>query len=88
MSHSFKQNLSTNRINSSYFEHRALNCEKVRPRKVNFQFTDNIPCLWLDNSIVMTHFFNALNLYLPAFELFMSRVMLPSVTAYSNRRTS
>lgn len=69
------QDISTVKMNSNYFERRALNCEKVRPRKINFKFNNNIPCLWLDNSIVMTHFFNAINLYVPAFESFMARIM-------------
>lgn len=67
---------------NGYFERRPLDSRKVKPRKINFKFGDDIPKLWLNNSIVMTHFFNGVNLYLPAFESFMVRVIqqkLPSV---------
>jgi hypothetical protein len=56
------------------FEKKPLNPNLCEPRKVNFQF-NNIPKLWLNNSSVLTHFFNAINLFLPAFEAFMVRVM-------------
>ncbi len=58
-----------------HFERRPLNSEKVRARKINFQFADDIPKLWLNNRLVLTHFFNGINLYLPAFESFMVRIM-------------
>lgn len=56
------------------FENKPLNPNSCEPRKVNFQF-NNIPKLWLNNSSVLTNFFNAMNLFLPAFESFMVRVM-------------
>jgi uncharacterized protein len=62
-------------INNKHFECRPLNLEKVRARKINFQFGNDIPRLWLNNRLVLTHFFNGVNLYLPAFESFMVRIM-------------
>lgn len=56
------------------FENKPLNPNLCKPRKVNFKF-NNIPKHWLNNSSVLTHFFNAMNLFLPAFEGFMVRVM-------------
>lgn len=56
------------------FENKPLNPNLCEPRKVNFQF-HNIPKLWLNNSSVLTHYFNAMNIFLPAFEAFMVRVM-------------
>ena len=62
-------------VKSFYFERRAFNLKQIRPRKINFKFDNDIPKLWLGNSIVMTHFFNGLNLYLPAFESSMARII-------------
>lgn len=62
-------------LGNGYFERRPLNSRHVKPRKINFKFGDDIPRLWLNNSIVMTNFFNGVNLYLPALELFMVRIM-------------
>lgn len=62
-------------VNNSHFERRPLNLEKVRARKINFQFADDIPRLWLNDRLILTHFFNGANLYLPAFESFSVRVM-------------
>ncbi len=62
-------------IVNRHFERRALNSKKVRARKINFQFADDIPRLWLNNKLVLTHFFNGINLYLPAFEYFSVRIM-------------
>ncbi|RUT06818.1 hypothetical protein DSM106972_030750 [Dulcicalothrix desertica PCC 7102] len=56
------------------FENKPLNPNLCEPRKINFQF-NNIPKLWLNNNSALTHFFNAMNLFLPAFEGFMVRVM-------------
>lgn len=58
-----------------YFEHRPLNLKHIRPRRINFRFGDELPKLWLNDSLVMTHCFNSLNLYLPAFESFIVGVM-------------
>lgn len=62
-------------VNNRHFERRPLNSQKVRARKINFKFTLDIPRLWLNNRLVLTHFFNGGNLYLPAFESFMVRIM-------------
>ncbi|BAZ14982.1 hypothetical protein NIES4071_68520 [Calothrix sp. NIES-4071] len=65
------------------FENKPLNPGLCEPRKVNFQF-NNIPKLWLNNSSVLTHFFNAMNLFLPAFESFMVRVMKNQLPCIKN----
>ncbi len=61
--------------NSLPFERRPLNPQQVRSRKTNFQFSAEIPKLWLRDNLIVTHFFNGINLFLPAFEAFMVRVM-------------
>ncbi|OKH46697.1 hypothetical protein NIES2101_24535 [Calothrix sp. HK-06] len=65
------------------FENKPLNPNLCEPRKVNFQF-DNIPKLWLNNNSALTHFFNAMNLFLPAFEGFMVRVMRNQLPRINN----
>jgi uncharacterized protein len=67
------------------FEHRPFNPLKIRTRKINFQFDSSIPRLWLNNSLVMTHFFNGMNLFIPGFEALMVRVIrkqLPNIQDY------
>lgn len=62
-------------MNISFITPKPFNPEKLRARKVNFQFSADIPRLWHGNSLIMTHFFNATNLFLPTFESMMVRVM-------------
>ena len=62
-------------MNISLITPKPFNPQKLRARKVNFQLSTDIPKIWHGNSLIMTHFFNAINLFLPAFELMMVRVM-------------
>lgn len=59
----------------SPYERRSFNSQQVRPRKIKFQFSPDIPKLWLRNSSIMTHFMNGLNLFLSEFEQFMVGVL-------------
>ncbi|MBE9214115.1 metal-dependent hydrolase [Plectonema cf. radiosum LEGE 06105] len=62
-------------MNTTFTTSKPFNPQKIQPRKVDFQFSTEIPKLWHNNSPIMTHFFNGINLFLPTFELFMVRVM-------------
>ena len=54
---------------------KPFNPQKIRARKIKFQFSNEIPRLWHDNSLATTHFINAFGLLLPGFEAFMVRVL-------------
>jgi uncharacterized protein len=73
----------TKTIHFINFENRPLNPNLCQPRKIRFQF-DNIPKLWLNNSSVLTHFFNAINLFVPAFERFMVQAMKNQLSCIKN----
>jgi uncharacterized protein len=62
------------------FEHRPFNPLEIKTRKINFHFDSSIPRLWLDNSLVMTHFFNGMNLFVPKFEAAMVQIMRKQLT--------
>lgn len=62
-------------MNISFITPKPFNPQKIRARKVNFQLSADIPKIWHGNSLIMTHFFNGINLFLPTFELMMVRVM-------------
>ncbi|HEX8700475.1 MAG TPA: metal-dependent hydrolase [Myxococcaceae bacterium] len=57
------------------FERRALDPAHLRPRRTAFTFPSSIPRHWLAGSPTRSHFFNAINLFVVAFEDFMVRVM-------------
>jgi predicted metal-dependent hydrolase len=57
------------------FERRALDPAHLRPRRTAFSFPSSIPRHWLAGSPTRSHFFNAINLFVVAFEDFMVRVM-------------
>jgi len=57
------------------FERRALDPAHLRPRRTAFTFPNSIPRHWLAGSPTRSHFFNAINLFVVAFEDFMVRVM-------------
>ncbi|WDD30180.1 metal-dependent hydrolase (plasmid) [Nostoc sp. UHCC 0926] len=52
---------------------KPFNPQKIQARKIKFQFSNEIPRLWHDNSLATTHFLNAIGLFLPGFEAFMVR---------------
>jgi predicted metal-dependent hydrolase len=63
-------------------ENKPYNPELPKPRRVRFVFPETLPRLWLRGSRLQTHFWNGLNLFVPAFERYMVRVMhaqLPQV---------
>ena len=62
-------------MNTNLITHKPFNPQKIRVRKINFQLSADIPRIWHGNSLIMTHFFNGINLFLPTFELMMVRVM-------------
>lgn len=66
---------------TAYFELRPLNSNHLAPRKINFQFSPDIPRLWLRNSPVMTHFVNGMNLVVIDLEQFMAQVLKAYVRA-------
>lgn len=47
--------------------------DRVRPRRIAFNFTDDIPKHWVGGSATRTHLMNSLNLFLPAFERMIIR---------------
>jgi hypothetical protein len=57
------------------FEARPFDDHHVRPRRTWFTFPASIPRLWLGGSPIRTHFFDAINVFIPAFEELMVRVM-------------
>jgi predicted metal-dependent hydrolase len=57
------------------FERRPLDPAHLRPRRTAFSFPSSIPKYWLAGSPTQSHFFNAINLFVVAFEDFMVRVM-------------
>jgi predicted metal-dependent hydrolase len=57
------------------FERRPLDPAHLRPRRTAFTFPSSIPKHWLADSPTQSHFFNAINLFVVAFEDFMVRVM-------------
>ncbi len=57
------------------FERRPLDPACLRPRRTAFSFPHSIPKHWLAGSPTQSHFFNAINLFIVAFEEFMVRVM-------------
>jgi predicted metal-dependent hydrolase len=57
------------------FEARPFDDHDVRPRRTWFTFPASIPPLWLGGSPIRTHFFDAINMFVPAFEEFGVRVM-------------
>jgi hypothetical protein len=59
----------------SRFERRPLDPAHLRPRRTAFTFPHSIPKHWLAGSPTQSHFFNAINLFVVAFEDFMVRVM-------------
>ena len=50
---------------------KPFNPQQITPRRIAFQFSSQIPRLWLRNSSIMTHLLNGMNLALPAFEAYM-----------------
>lgn len=62
-------------MNTTFITPKPFNPQKIRARKVNLQLSADIPKIWHGNSLIMTHFFNGINLFLPTFELMMFRVM-------------
>ena len=62
-------------MNRIFITPKPFNSQKIRPRKVNLQLSADIPKIWHGNSLIVTHFFNGINLFLPSFELMMVRVM-------------
>ncbi len=57
-----------------FFERRSPEPDHVRPRRTAFSF-HTVSRHWLAGNPVRTHFFNAINLFVVAFEDFMGRVM-------------
>lgn len=62
-------------MNTNVITTKPFNPQKLELRKINLQFSGDIPKLWHGNSLIMTHFFNSINLFLPTFESMMVRVM-------------
>lgn len=56
-------------------QQRPFTPQQIRPRRVQFQFSQDIPKLWLQNSSVKTHFVNGINLFIGEFESFMVRTL-------------
>jgi len=72
------ESTQTNTTTSSttrYFELRPLDSAHIHPRKTYFNLSDEIPKLWFQNSSIMTHFVNGINLFVSVFELFMARTL-------------
>lgn len=54
---------------------RPFNPQHIRPRRVKFHFSAEIPRLWVQNSSVKTQFVNGINLFIGEFESFMVRTL-------------
>jgi uncharacterized protein len=50
---------------------RPYNPQQLRPRSVQFHFSEDIPRLWLGGNPVKTHFVNGINLFIGEFESFV-----------------
>lgn len=60
--------------NKPGYEYRPFSPENIKPRKAYFDFSDDIPKLWLDGeSYAYTHLMNSFNLFSPDFEAMIAR---------------
>jgi hypothetical protein len=57
------------------FERRAFRADHVKPRRTSFVFPQDIPKHWLGGSATRTHALNSLNLFFPAFERMILRMV-------------
>ncbi len=54
---------------------KPFNPQKIQARKIDFQFSTDIPRIWHYDGLITTHFINGISLFLPGFESFMVRVL-------------
>ena len=54
---------------------KSSNSQQIHPRRVTFQFSTQIPRLWLRDSSILTHLPNGTNLFLSVFESYLVRTI-------------